>query len=229
MTRLTFALTFLLIGLVGPVIASFGFYHLHQQRQATIGVDGQITHISARSRRQAVTVVWFDTAARRHQQTFSLGTKVFDPEYQLGETVEVRFHPQMPERGLLAMGQNDRFGLILLIVLTSPFALIGLVLLVRLGLGHGRQQRLLSRGQRITAQATAISRDPCYIINGEQAWRIHCEGADPNRPGQLRQYVSPHLSCDPMPFLGDGQLLVYVGSSKADDYLVDIRHLPQLA
>lgn len=227
MTRLTFALTFLLIGLVGPLIASFGFYHLHQQHQATIGVDGQITAINGITRQQSITVVWFDPEGGRHQQTFPLRKKGLQPTYHLGETLEVRFHPQMPERGLLAMGQDDRFGLMLLIVLTSPFALIGLVLLVRLGLGHGRQQRLLRHGQRVTAQATAISRDPCYIINGEQAWRIHCEGADPNKPGQRRQYVSPHLSCDPMPFLGDGQLLVYVGSSD-DDYLIDLRHIPQL-
>ena len=227
MTRLTFALTFLLIGLVGPLIAGFGFYHLHQQHQATIGVDGQITHISGIARQQAITVVWFDADGRRHQQTFPLRKKGLQPTYHLGETLEVRFHPQMPERGLLAMGQDDRFSYILLIVLTSPFALIGLVLLVRLCWGHGRQQRLLRHGQRVTAQATAISRDPSYIINGEQAWRIHCEGVDPNKPGLRRQYVSPHLSCDPMPFLGDGQLVVYVGSSD-DDYLIDLRHIPQL-
>lgn len=164
-------------------------------------------------------VEFVDARGRRHVFTSTVSSN--PPRYSRGETVEVIYAPDSPDRAMID-GFLDRFLLPLIFGgLGTLFAAIGFGLLAFWHRGRQIAGRLRASGLPIPARVTECYRDTGVRVNGRSPWRVVCQATHP-ADGKVRSFRSGPVWADPTSVLAGKEVRVFVDPARPGPYLVDL-------
>lgn len=106
-------------------------------------------------------------------------------------------------------------------ILSMAFAAVGLSLFALSLVCRVRRQRLLTGGERITAQIVEVRPNPYVTVNGRHPYQLLCRAVDP-ATGRERCFLSESLRDDPAPDLRRQAVDVYPNPRSSKRYAVDV-------
>jgi hypothetical protein len=188
--------------------------------------------------------VRFVTAAGR-TVTFVSSTSSNPPDYQVGETVEVLYPADAPERARLD-GWFSLWGAAAILGgMGSVFSgiSVGLTVAASRGRRKGRtaphreqagppegrpRVDLVSRGVRVEADVQRVEPTHHYLSNGSAIYRIVAQWLDPDRH-EVRIFTSEDIPFDPTAFLPGRTVTVHIAPDDPSQNYVDLSFLPKPA
>jgi len=216
-----------IFGGVGLVFAAIGgWFFLDDRDLAAGGVRTQGTVIELVESRDSdgdysyrPRVEFFAPDGTRHEFTGRVGSS--PPSHSAGETVEVIYAPDRPDRAMID-GFFDRF-LVPLVFggMGSLFAAIGGGVLFALIRRRRIVEQLRTNGLPIQARFVDCYQDTSVKVNGRSPWRVTCQAPHP-ATGKLQSFRSDAIWVDPSASLAGRDVRVLVDPAKPKRYFVDL-------
>ncbi len=156
----------------------------------------------------------------RFQSEHGYGMLVYRFPYRIGQTVEIAYDPDFPQRARIL-----RFGeLWFLPAVMAPIAALTLLWTIWSPLQAWRKRlarhRLEARGQRIEATVKTVTRNPFASVNGQTPWVVEAHWTDPDS-GRRHRFLSESIWRDTEPRPAGGRVTVLVDPRRLDVYRME--------
>lgn len=196
-----------------------------------VRADGVVvSHSVSRSRRSTAyyPVVAFDAAGGERIE-FVSDSGSGSPSPALGAHVEVLHPPGSPRDARLAGFSNLWGGTIIVGVLGTVFAAIGLRMIGASVARARRREHLRVHGTRVEATFQRVEQNRAFKVNGGYPWRVVSQWPDP-ATGEVHVFLSEDLWFDPTGLLaGRATIPVLIERGDPRRYWVDLSFLPRRA
>jgi hypothetical protein len=213
---------FLLIGIALLAVALYLYRNTSNFIDSARKAQGTVVAL----RSGAPEVKFRTEQGREIQFTSSVSSK--PPSYSVGETVEVLYPPDQPDKAEVNSFMTLWLGVIIVGVLGTVFSLIGLALVFAFGRKPGGDPRLKLHGQAIQTDFQGVERDASYSVNGRNPFQVVTQWKNPNT-GEIHLFHSDYLWYDPTSHIKTGKITVYTERGNPGKYFMDTSFLPKLA
>ncbi len=229
-TLLVFKVLFPLIGL-GALTGAWLLYSDAREFVATsTATEGTVVELvrsrSSDSTTYAPQVTFTDAQGRAH--AFTSRTSSNPPAYHVGETVRVLYRSGSPEQARIDGFFSLWGGALIVGILGSVFALVGLGMVLVPMLRQRRAAQLRASGRRIEAAFQGVEHNTSLTVNGRHPFCVISQWQNP-ATSQVHVFRSDNLWFDPSEYITRTQIPVYIDPADPDRYHVDLSFLPKLA
>jgi hypothetical protein len=221
-------LLFLLVG-IGLFVHTRHFVATAQHAGGTV-VSLELVTSNLRSRSSSPTWaprVQFATPDGQTHEFVSTSSSN-PPSYGRGEHVGVLFDPARPEIARIDSFFSLWGAPLIFTVLGGVFVLIMGVVMLALRRGAARNATLLRTGTRIEARFQSVEQNTSMTVNGRHPYRILTQWQDP-QSSRLYLFESGNLWFDPISFIQQETIPVYIEAGNPKHYCMDISFLPKPA
>lgn len=162
------------------------------------------------------------------QIDFVSSTSSNPPGYAAGETVDVLYLPEHPQKARLNGYFSLWGGATIVGGIGAVFFAIGLGIALAQRMSRRKEQDLLLHGTPILAEFQSVEQNTQLKVNGRSPWRVLAQWRNP-ATGKIHVFHSQNLWYDPSAYIERSQLTVYLDPAKPKRYYMDVSFLPQLA
>lgn len=221
---------FTALGLALLAVAFFLYSSTNTFLNEAIKTEGTVIELlSARSEQSHVykpVVQFVDQNGQRIEFTSSSGSN--PPAYFEGESVEVLYPANEPQRAKISSFFSLWGTATILAVLGTVFFLIGASIVIAGRLSLGKKERLKTSGTPIQADFQGVELNTTLLVNGQHPFRIVSHWRNPVS-AQLHIFKSDNIWFDPSAYIESDSIRVFIERSNPKKYYVDLSFLPQLA
>lgn len=163
-------------------------------------------------------------------QSFTVenGPSSSPPAYERGEQVRVLYVPGKEAEAKIDSFFSLWFGSLMMGILGSVFAAIGLGMVFWSAMNKRKQAYLKVHGQPLMTQLQGVERNTRLKVNGRSPWLISCQWQNP-KDQKMYIFKSDNIWFDPSDYINDETITVLVDRENYKRYYVDISFLPELA
>lgn len=221
---------FSIVGLV-MLIGAYSIYNHTQNFLSTATISkGTVTELIRSYSSDSVTyapTVRFKTQNGQSIE-FTSSSSSNPPSYSRGETVEVLYQPDAPNRAKINGFFDLWGGAIILAGLGLVFFIIGFSLFAFSYLKNKRIGHLKRNGSPVWATFQSVELNHSYKVNGKSPYQIHAQWKNPST-SELHIFTSDNIWFDPSQYINDKELTVLIDKKSPKNYFMDISFLPTLA
>jgi len=171
-------------------------------------------------------VQFADAGGRRIEFTSNSGSN--PPAYSRGDTVEVLYHADAPDKARINGFMSLWFGPLLVGGMGVLFTAIGAAMIVVPIRRKRLEADLKIHGMPIEAQFESVEQNTSMKVNGQSPWRVLAQWLDP-ATSQVHVFKSDNLWFDPSAYIKDRKINVFMDRADPKKYYVDLSFLPKLA
>lgn len=229
-TLKVFKVLFPLIGLAALMGAWMLYSNARQFVATAVTAEGTVVELvrsrSSDSTTYAPRVTFTDAQGRAH--AFTSRTSSNPPAYHVGETVRVLYRAESPQQARIDGFFSLWGGALIVGILGSVFALVGLGMVLVPMLRQRRAAQLRASGRRIEAAFQGVEHNTSLTVNGRHPFCVISQWQNP-ATSQVHVFRSDNLWFDPSEYITRTQIPVYIDPADPDRYHVDLSFLPKLA
>lgn len=149
------------------------------------------------------------------------------PSYNEGESVEVIYDSDNPNKAEINSFTSLYLGIIILGSLGTIFFLGGFMIILFGYLKQKKSQHLLHNGKRISTKFENIQLNYGFAVNGRNPFQIHSRWLDPSS-NELYIFKSDNIWFDPTDFVKTEEIIVMIDSNNPKNYFMNVSFLPKL-
>jgi hypothetical protein len=169
------------------------------------------------------------TASDGQKRSFESSISSNPPSYDVGEAVEVLYAPEKPSDARIKGFWSIWFGPLIMGILGTVFASIGLGILYAHRRTKQKNEWLMANGTEVQADFSSVEKNTSLKVNGRSPWRITAQWHN-QEAGTLHVFNSENLWFDPTQFVAaKKKLRVLIDPHNPKRYYVDVSFLPTLA
>lgn len=221
---------FPIIGLAMLAGAFYSYSSTQQFLSSALTTDGKVIELIRSRSQDSVTyrpVVQF-VARDGSNIEFSSNSGSNPPSYSRGQTVEVLYREDAPEKAKI----NSFFSLwglpVILGSLGAVFVLIGSSMFLFGRLKKNKIEGLKQNGRAIMVAFQSVDRNTGLKVNGKSPYQIITQWQNP-ATAEIHIFKSDNIWFDPTDYIDGDEITVLVDHNNLKKYHMDISFLPQLA
>lgn len=172
-------------------------------------------------------VVSFVTDAAQ-QVTYHSSTSSNPPSYQVGETVEMYYLPEQPNKAKINGFFDLWLGTVICGVLGAVFFSVGFGLWWFARKQKNKTASLLSGGLAIETKFETVEINETLRVNGRHPYQIVSHWQNPDT-SKLHIFKSNNIWFDPSDYINQEHITVYVAPDNYKKYYLDTSFLPEIA
>jgi len=196
---------------------------LDLQRTESLSHDGNHTYTSVS---YYPMVQFSDASGRRIEFTSDSGSN--PPAYSRGDTVDVLYHADAPEKARINSLMSLWFGTLIVGGLGVVFTTIGTGMIVVPLRRKRLEAQLKTSGVPVEATFESVEQNTSLKVNGRSPWRVLAQWLDP-ATSQVHVFKSDNLWFDPSTYIKDRKINVFIDRTNPKKYHVDLSFLPKMA
>lgn len=150
------------------------------------------------------------------------------PSYSKGETVEIYYQTDSPQRAKIKGFFSLWGGHLIMGGIGFSLFMIGFSMVVTNTRKNKKIQNLKASGIRIKAKIKHIGLKTSHKVNGRSPYQIHAQWLDSSK-NKVHIFKSEYLWFDPTDYVNEEEITVLIDRNNPKKYYVDVSFLPQLS
>lgn len=160
-----------------------------------------------------------------HKIEFSSSVSGNPPSYSVGETVEVIYNSEEPNKADINDFESLWLAPLIIGILGTAFFLVGFLIILNGIKKQRKKEYLMSNGKRISTKFIEVQLNYSLVVNGRNPYFICSEWID-SKTNKTYFFESDDIWFDPIEYIKTDEINVLIDPNNPTKYYMDISFLP---